>query len=99
MIKKKALALAKLQIQERCQNSILSSLQEMQHNERMYFVQKNSKFFEFIDGDDSQITCTIDFEKITLSHQMNLALNLTKYVDRFHGGKAFWLNNDFKKKN
>ena len=83
MIKKKALALAKLQIQERCQMSILSSLSDMQQNERMYFVQKNSKFFEFIDGDDSEITCTIDFEKITLSHQMNLALALARYADRF----------------
>ena len=76
MIKKKAIALAKLQTQERCQISILNCLSELQHNERMYFVQKNSKFFKFIDGDDAEITCTIDFERITLSHQMNLALQL-----------------------
>ena len=70
------------------------NLEKMELNERMLFIQKNEKFFEFqetdINGqqtDDPEeqfISCTLNMGKISLSNLVLLATDLAVYTDRYN---------------
>ena len=81
--KKYHMAKAQILLQQKCQESIAESFEKMQLNERVYFMQQNQKFFEFKD-EPNQLVGTLNLKAISLQNQMKLALDLTKYIDKYN---------------